>query len=100
RVWRWSRRNPLAASLFIAVCLGSGAGFWDLSRLSTFLLQETALDSMCIEASMLEEMNALYSDVVDRVDWNKTPVTHEYATRKNALPLPATFLIDTGERIS
>jgi hypothetical protein len=37
---------------------------------------------------------------VDRVDWNKTPVTHEYAKRKNALPLPATFTIDLGQRIS
>jgi adenylate cyclase len=27
-------------------------------------------------------------------------VTHEYATRKNAIPLPATFTIDLGQRIS
>src|SRR6202007_146724 len=38
--------------------------------------------------------------VVSRVDTRKTPVTHEYATRRNALPVPATFTIDLGQRIS
>jgi eukaryotic-like serine/threonine-protein kinase len=100
RVWRWSRRNPLAASLFLAVTLGSIAGFWYLSSLSTYFVQATALDSTRMEIGMLEEVNALYSEVVDRLDWNTVPVTHEYTKRKNAIPLPATFLIDTGQRIS
>jgi len=100
RIWRWSRRNPLAASLFVAVCLGSASGFWYLSRLSTYFVQATALDSTRMDIAMLEEVNAYYSDVVDRVDWNVTPVTHEYTKKKNAIPLPATFIIDAGERIS
>jgi hypothetical protein len=89
----------LAAGLLLAVCLGSAAGFWYLSSLSTYFVRATALDSARMEIAMLEEVNAYYSDIVDRVDWNKTPVTHEYAQRKNALPLPATFVIEAGQRI-
>lgn len=100
RLWRWSLRYPLAASLLLTVCLGSAAGFWYLSSLSTYFVQATALDSTRMEIAMLEEVNDFYSEVVDRVDSNKTRVTHEYIVQKNALPLPATFIIDAGQRIS
>ena len=100
RLWRWCRRYPLAASLLLTVCLGSAAGFWYLSSLSTYFVQATALDSTRMEIAMLEEVNDFYSEVVDRVDANKTRVTHEYVAQKNAIPLPATFIIDAGQRIS
>lgn len=100
RLWRWCRRNPLAASLLLALCVGSGVGFWYLSSLSRYFVQATALDSARMEVAMLEEVNAYYNDVVSRVDPQKTPLSHEYAHRKNTLPVPATFTIDLGQRIS
>jgi hypothetical protein len=100
RLCRWCGRNPFAASLLLAVCVGSSAGFWYLSSLSRYFVQATALDSARMEVAMLEEVNAFYNDIVYRVDTKKTPITHEYATRKNTLPVPATFTIDLGQRIS
>lgn len=100
RLGRWSLRYPLAASLLLTVCLGSAAGFWYLWSLSTYFVQATALDSTRMEIAMLEEVNDFYSEVVDRVDTNKTRVTHEYLAQRNAVPLPATFIIDAGQRIS
>lgn len=100
-LWRWCRKNPLAASVIAAVSTGSLVGFLYLSHLSTWFVQTTALDNARSQADMLERINTYYSEeVVDRLDRKKFNVTHEYATMKNALPLPATFTIDSGDRIS
>lgn len=100
RLWRWCRRNPLAATLFVALWLGSAAGFVYLTSLSTYFVTATALDSSRMEADMLETVNAYYSDLVWKLDPKSIEITHEYAHRPNALPLPATFTIDAGQRIS
>ncbi len=101
RLWRWCRRYPAAASLLVSVTLGAVLGFLYLSRLSTYFVQETALDSARMEADMLERVNDYYSEeIVGRLDWKTITVTHEYATTPNALPLPKSFMIDAGQRIS
>lgn len=101
RLWRWCRKYPFAASTMVAVTLGSVIGFAYLSHLSTWFVRETALDSVRMKADMFERINAYYSEeVVGRLDWKKIDVTHEYTLKENALPLPATFTIDVGERIS
>ena len=101
RLWLWCRRYPLAASILVAVIVGAGVGFAYLSHLSKWFVQSTALESARNEADMLERINAYYSEeVVGRLDLEEVKVTHEYAKMTNALPLPATFTIDAGERIS
>jgi hypothetical protein len=45
-------------------------------------------------------MNAFYSEIVDRIDPKKVVVTDQYRHMAGAIPLPATFTIDAGERIS
>ncbi|HUE71499.1 MAG TPA: protein kinase [Pirellulaceae bacterium] len=100
RLWRWCRRYPAAAILFAAVLIGSVAGFTHLSRLSSYFVRETALDSARIEADMLERVNEYYSDVLDRLRTKEVMITHEYAMKHNALPLPATFMIDSAQRLS
>ena len=50
---------------------------------------------------MLECVNDVYSEAVDRaMPKGKVLVTHDYAARKDALPLPATLTIDLGRHIS
>ncbi len=100
RSWRWCRRNPVASILFTAVTVGLVVGLAYLTSLSSYFVRETALDSARMEADMLESVNAYYSDVLSRIDTNAVAVTHEYALRRNALPLPFTFTIDAGQRIS
>jgi serine/threonine protein kinase len=100
RLWRWCRRNPVAASLLVAVSLGSAFGLWHLSRLSEQLVKSTALESAAQQSEMLDVVNAFYSSqVVDRVQSHGIVVTHDYASQKGAIPLPATFTIESGQRI-
>lgn len=100
RLWRWCRRNPAAASLLIAVTLGAGFGLWHLTLLSGHLVRSTALESAAQQSEMLDVVNTFYSSqVVDRVQSHGVIVSHDYATKKGAIPLPATFTIESGQRI-
>ena len=52
-------------------------------------------------AASLKELRKLYtSEVADRVVAHGIQVTHDYATKDGAIPLPATFSMELGERIS
>ncbi|MGE3804274.1 MAG: protein kinase [Gemmataceae bacterium] len=101
KLWRWCRRNPLPASLLVAVTLGAIVGLWHLSQLSEHLVQSAALESAAQHAEMLEAINRLYSkNVVNRVTAQGIPATHDYIDRPGTVPLPATLTIDLGKHIS
>jgi hypothetical protein len=101
RTWRWCRRNPVPAGLLAALTLGSAVGLWHLSRLNERLVRSTALEGAAQQAETLESLNDLYSEAVDRaMAKGKALVTHDYAARKDALPLPATLTIDLGRLVS
>lgn len=102
RTARWCRRYPLAVSVLAAVILGSAAGLWYLSRLSEFFVRQTALESARLETKMLDEVWQFYSEEIEDVNPQATGVaiTQNYKGVHPALPLPATFAIDLGERIS
>jgi serine/threonine protein kinase len=100
RLWHWCRRNRVAASLLVAVSLGSAFGLWHLSLLSMHLVRSTALESAAQQSEMLDVVNSLYSSkVVDRLQSHGVVVTHDYATKAGAIPLPATFTIESGQEI-
>jgi serine/threonine protein kinase len=100
RLRHWCRLNPVAASLLLTVSLGSAFGLLHLSRLSTQLVKSTALESAAQQSEMLDVVNAFYSSqVVDRLQSHGVVISHDYATKKGAIPLPATFTIEYGQQI-
>jgi tRNA A-37 threonylcarbamoyl transferase component Bud32 len=102
RTLRWCRRYPLAVGVLGAVLLGSAAGLIYLSRLSEYFVRQTALAGARLETKMLDEVWRFYSEEIQDIDFSKTNVaiTEKYKTIHPSLPLPATFAIDLGERIS
>jgi tRNA A-37 threonylcarbamoyl transferase component Bud32 len=102
RTVRWCRRYPLAVSVLVAVMVGSVAGLWYLSSLSEFFVRQTALESARLESKMLDEVWRFYSEQISDIKPQTTnvTVTENYRHVHPALPLPATFAIDLGERIS
>jgi eukaryotic-like serine/threonine-protein kinase len=100
RAWRWCWRNPVPVGLLAALSLGSAVGLWHLSRLNEQLVRSTALEGAAQQAETLECLNDVYSEAVDRAMSKGAKVTHDYATRTGALPLPATLTIDLGKHIS
>jgi serine/threonine protein kinase len=100
QLWRWCRRNPVAAGLLAAVSLGSAVGLWHLSALSEHLVRSSALESAAQQSETLDEVNKLYSAaVVERAKLKGVEAAHDYAVRRDAIPLPATLTIDLAERI-
>ncbi|HZV06499.1 MAG TPA: protein kinase [Gemmataceae bacterium] len=100
RLGRWCRRNPLAVGLLIAVTLGSASGLWHLTSLSEELVRSAALESAAQQSEMLDEVNNMYSSaVVDRVEPRGIKATHDYQTRGDTIPLPATLTIDLGKHL-
>jgi serine/threonine protein kinase len=102
RALRWSRRYPLAVCFLAAVVLGSIAGMWHLSSLSEYFVRQTALHSARLETLMLDEVWRFYSEEIEDINTKDTGVsiTENYQTVHPALPLPASFAIDLGQRIS
>lgn len=101
RVTRWIARNPVAASVIAGMTLSGGFAMARLAELGRDLAQQTALEAAANQAAILEEVNALYSEeVVSRIGLTDVHVTHDYESRPNSIPLPATFLTRLGERLS
>ena len=100
RLWRWSRQNSLAVCLMIAISAGSVIAIGGLWNLSEVLARRTSIVHGEMYAGMLEVVNRYYSDLVERLDPDGVELTHEYASRPNALPIPATFTIEVAEQIS
>jgi hypothetical protein len=102
RMLRWCRRYPLAVIVPLAVILVSALGLWKLSSLSEYFVRQTALESSRLETKMLDEVWRFYSEEIEDINpqVSNVSITENYRKVHPSLPLPATFAIDLGERIS
>jgi signal transduction histidine kinase len=74
---------------------------WQLSRVSTNLIQATAEEDAALYTQLLVDLRTFYSDaVVPGAQEKGVDVTHQYAGKNGAIPIPTTFTIDLGKRIS
>ena len=101
--WAWCVRlvyEHTALVLAIIFFVTMAGALWHLSRISIELVQSAALQGTSLYADALEEVRKLYtSEVVNRVA-DKVPITHDYATRDGAIPLPIDFYMQLGNRVS
>jgi serine/threonine protein kinase len=107
RLLGWTRRRPAAAALIavsvtalVLLATVSSVGYVRIAeqqrQTKQALVRNARLTSLA-----LKEFNEYYtSEVVSRLADLKITVAHDYAGKKNAIPLPATMSVELADRIS
>ena len=65
RWWRACQRNPLAASLLLAILVACVLGLWHLRSLSWQMIRESELNAVRHQAILLNSAQAVYSDLIE-----------------------------------
>ncbi|HXV61507.1 MAG TPA: response regulator [Vicinamibacteria bacterium] len=87
-------------ALAVVLALGLGSILFYVSRFQSRMIETMALENAAIYTQALAEFRTLYtSEVVERVRPLGVAITHDYATKEGAIPLPATLAIMLGQRI-
>ncbi len=93
----YERTIPLLTVLF---CVAGGLALWHFSQLSSKLVESGALKATELYSQSLNELRAFYgAQIVARARDAGVEVTHDYAAKKGAIPIPATFSIEFGKHI-
>jgi signal transduction histidine kinase len=86
--------------LAIVFCITGALALWHFSHLSSTLVESGALKATELYSESITELRLFYgAQIVDRVKNHGIEVTHEYAKKNGAIPIPATFSIEFGEHI-
>lgn len=93
------QRTVLALAMLFG--LGAALMLWHMTALSERLVQSASLQATeQYSRSLLELRNFYTSEVVDRLRPHGVAITHDYLNQAGAIPIPATFSINFGERLS
>ncbi|HEU5091876.1 MAG TPA: ATP-binding protein [Nitrospira sp.] len=101
-VWH---QNPLRQGgkvigvILVSFVLAAVVLFWHLDKLGETLAQTLVLQGADINVAVIEEVRKYYSsNVVARLAGKEEiEVTHDYAMKTHAIPLPATMSIELGK---
>lgn len=87
-------------ALVLGFAVAIGVTLWHLSRLQGELVESTSLHHAELYSQALTEFRSLYtSEVVQTARKHGLEVTHDYAGKEGAIPLPATLSMLLGKRI-
>lgn len=88
--------------LTLMFCLGLGVALANMRSLSSSLIEAQASQNAALYVETLSQAIDLYSyAAVDRANAVKgLTVTHAYLNQTGAIPLPSTFAIELGDRVS
>ena len=83
-------------------CIGVAATLANVYNFSSNLVKNQALTTAELYAEAIQEARSVYSsEVIDRTKkLDDLTISHNYHTMDNAIPIPATFLMTLGWRIS
>ncbi|MDQ5768744.1 PAS domain S-box protein [Thiothrix subterranea] len=87
--------------LSILLLIGSGMVFWFSYQKNNLINQEIAVYEASQFAGSVSRFRTFYSEYfVPRAKESGLEITHDYLHRKNALPLPATMMLDFAKYLS
>lgn len=97
----FARRLPGSAiALTIVLLCGITVLVTYVTRLQEDLVRSSALESARLYSEAIAEFRTVYSsEVVERLRDQPVEITHDYAAKEDAIPLPATLSMMLGERI-
>lgn len=97
-IWLVDYASPLIA---LALILGISSVFWWHYERSQTHMKEVAIDDVRnFSKSVAQFRNFYASTIIPAVRMHNIPITHDYLKIPGAVPLPATFAIDFGDKIS
>ncbi len=76
------------------------AAVWHVSQLQSQLIESTGIENAQLLSNALTEFRTLYtSEVIETAKRHGLEITHDYAAREGAIPLPATLSMLLGEQL-
>jgi hypothetical protein len=99
RVWNWSLKYPVPSTLLLTVTAVLVCGQWSLHRLADRMVESTTRGNAAQQTELIKVVNSLYTDVAARAKNAGVVVSHKYPELEGAIPIPAKFTIELGQRM-